>query len=528
MYPRGSVQTDRPAVRMPFQARSQNHARSQSYTGTLRGLSTKGQGESQTAPAAIKLYMMAVGRDSLPLSPAWLRDPLPRGLRVLVLGLGRFGGGVGVTRWLAAQGARVTVTDSATAPALTPSLREIADLDVALHLVGHDPSDLDTCDIVVVNPAVVKQRSEFFAEIERRERAWTTELNLFCGRCPGFVVGVTGSYGKSTTSAMLAATMNAGVDKRAIPFDQVLLGGNIGRSLFGELEAITPRTLVVLEMSNAQLEDLPQIDWAPQLAVLTNLWPHHLDRHGTLDEYVRAKLNILGDPSESRTLITGPLHPRARELLGAALLGNEQRIVEVETPHEPIPLRVPGAHNQQNAACVLSVARALGLPEEITRATLAEFRGLPDRLQFVGMIDGVAYYNDSKSTAPSATIQAMASFDRPVVLIVGGQEKNVPLEEWAKSALKSCRAVVATGASGPNFAGALRTALHSAAMIPVRQETTLPEAVRTARTLARADDVILFSPGAPSFDQYHNYAERGACFVQLVHEMQGVPPAHKV
>ncbi len=481
----------------------------------------------------------------------------PAGLRVLVVGLGRFGGGVGVTRWLTEQGAAVTVTDRAAGDELADSIDAVADLDVDLHLGGHDPSDLDEADLVVINPAVVKSTSQFFQLIERRAIPWTTEINLFCERCPCPIIGVTGSYGKSTTCAMLAEVLRAchhadvgarrdsrtsgGSDRlenrshqpdrsQKVCYTGVHLGGNIGRSLLSDLPDIRPTDLVVLELSNAQLEDLPRIGFFPPLAVITNLWPHHLDRYGTFAAYARAKLNIVCDPDRASKLVVGDMADEAAALLEQLLPDHADRVVRVRSFDPPLALRVPGAHNQANAACVATMCHHLGLEEQAVREALAAFTGLPHRLQHVRTLDGVDYYNDSKSTSPDATETAIAAFDRPtraaglgshgrLVAIVGGQDKGVSLTKCADRLAATCTLVICVGESGRAWTDALQAGARAGACRIVHEPGKLDGAVSLARKHAKPGGAVLFSPGAPSFDRYPNFARRGEHFIELVNAL---------
>lgn len=462
------------------------------------------------------------------------------GLRALVVGLGRFGGGVGVTRWLAEQGAHVTVTDQADAASLAESLEAIAGLPVSLQIGGHDGCDLSTTDLAVINPAVQKTRSGLFAEILHRKIPWTTEMNLFCERCPAPVVGVTGSYGKSTTCAMLAEVLESNRQGKSISHTGVHLGGNIGRSLLNDLPTIRPTDIVVLEMSNAQLEDLPRIPWAPAIAVITNIQPQHLDRHGSFEAYIGAKLNLVRPGGSAGPVIVGDLHSEAERLLTSMLKENRQRLVRVKPPAPPIELTLPGRHNQANAACVWTVCRAMHIDDAAVRAALREFRGLPHRLEYVRTVDGVRYINDSKSTAPAATMiaigaltdsesrasaRATPSFDgiasKSLILIVGGQRKDVSVAECAGSITRACRVVICYGQAGPAFTAAVRQTVGASpdSATTVHEVDDVPAAVHRARLEARSGEVVLFSPGAPSFDQYVNFTERGRHFVELVNGM---------
>lgn len=480
------------------------------------------------------------------------------GPRVLVVGLGRFGGGVGVTRWLARRGARVTVTDSANADSLAESVAELADVEVRFCLGGHGGIRAADYELAIINPAVRKEQSELFSEIARNNIPWTTELNLFCERCRAPVIGVTGSYGKSTTCAMLAHVLESfagphgaapsSSDRR---FRRVHLGGNIGRSLLSDLSDIQESDVVVLEISNAQLEDLPRIRWAPRTAVITNIFPHHLDRYSGFDGYIAAKLNIVADDSDQR-LVVGDLHPQAEIRLREKLGGNLVRVVRVGSPPGDLRLSIPGRHNLVNAGCVLTVAAALGLEDSRVSRAVTEFHGLPHRMELVGRFGGATYINDSKSTAPTATIMAVQTAmemlalpptsspignsrdvrdkdtgstpERQLIVIVGGQDKNVCFDECAALLARHSRLVICTGQSGPAFANAVVAAsvspTHRFESSPgVHLVADLPAAVQYARTHAEQDDVVLFSPGAPSFDQYANFTERGRHFAELVREL---------
>ncbi|MCC7293063.1 MAG: UDP-N-acetylmuramoyl-L-alanine--D-glutamate ligase [Phycisphaerales bacterium] len=443
-----------------------------------------------------------------------------RGRRWLVWGLGRLGGGVGVARWLASQGAEVTVVDRAEPGTLTESVAALSDLPIRFHLGEEDPARLEGVAGVVVNPAVVPSKSVFFQEIVRRGLAWTTEINLFLERCPAAVIAVTGSYGKSTTSAMIAAMLEGAAGRSEV--SRVFLGGNIGRSLLDELHTMQRTDWAVMELSSAQLEHLPRIAFAPAAAVITNLHPHHLDRHETFEAYAGAKLNILGDAHAARILILGPELSRElenretpsglRRMLEERLDGREVNLRLTSEPVEPIEVRTPGRHNQVNAQVALNTTAAVGVPEAVAREVLATFGGLPHRLECVGRVDDVDYVNDSKATSPSGTRTALEAIGRPVVAIVGGAAIDEPLEACVEVMVQRCRAVACLGETGRRFACALREGKLRGGVFELLEASDLEEAVAWAMDRARAGDVVLFSPGATSFDRYVNFEARGAHF----------------
>jgi len=464
------------------------------------------------------------------------------GKRVVVMGLGRFGGGVGLARWLCAQGARVVVTDLADRAVLADSLARLEGLPIEYHLGDHPLDLLEDCDLLVINPAVDKARSEFVRQAVRRGIAWTSEMNLFFQRCPARIVGVTGTAGKSTTAAMTARALEAGLDPGEQDGSQprVWLGGNIGRSLLEDLPAIRPHDLVVLELSSFQLEDLARLAKSPHVAVLTNLAPNHLDRHGTFERYAEAKLNIVRYQDRRRDVcvvngeddlalewvrrVRGDLAGVWRFWLdqaGRPCAARESKQAASDTPlvSGPFALRVPGRHNRLNAAAALAVARILGSPERAAEA-LKAFAGLPHRLEFVREFEGVRYYNDSKSTTPEAAITALDAFEAPVVMIVGGYDKQVPLDALGRHLAWRAKAVVCMGATRAKLQSAVARYVGYVATPPVRLADSLPEAVEHARRLAAPGDVVVLSPGCASYDMFANYEHRGELFKRIVGELR--------
>jgi len=426
--------------------------------------------------------------------------------RVTVMGLGRFGGGVGVTRWLARQGAQVAVTDLASAEQLRDSLARLEGLDLTLHLGGHDEADFVGCDQLVVNPAVpfdspyVQAAREAGAEIP-------PEINLFLARCPAAVVGITGSAGKSTTAAMTGAIL-----ARA---KATHVGGNIGVSLLEKLDEIRPDHVVVLELSSFQLAYLPEVGKSPHVAVVTNLQPNHLDRHGTLAGYAQAKKNIFRAQGPQDVLV---LNRDDQEVASwAAEAPGQVELFSVDD--EPFELKLPGRHNQANAQAAWAAARQFGLPREAAVEALASLPGLPHRLQLVLDRSGVRYFNDSKCTTPAGAVAALEAFPpRSAVVILGGYDKHVDFGELCRVLAGRAKAVVATGQTGPEIArGTERARGDSDAPRVIRAEQ-FADAVRAARELAEPGGVVLLSPACASYDQFDNYEQRGQTFARLLEE----------
>lgn len=412
------------------------------------------------------------------------------GRRVVVMGLGRFGGGTGAVRYLAGRGADVLVTDLADESALAGSLESIGDLvrsgQVSVRLGEHNVSDFTDADLVVANPAIPKPwENRFLRSAAAAGAEVTTELGLLVQQLPsrGRTIAVTGTAGKSTTASMITHLID-------VAGERVHLGGNIGGSLLGA--RIEATDWVVLEMSSAQLHWID--GWSPHVAVVTNLSENHVDWHGTLMHYAASKRKIL----HAQEAGDGALLGAGTE--GWALAEGVERIGAHEGEIE-VPL--PGTHNQTNARQAAGVCAWLGVGEA---DGLVSFRGLAHRLEFVGAAAGVRFFNDSKSTTPEATALAVDAFKENVRLIAGGYDKQIDLAALIEAG-KRCASVHAIGATAGELAGAGAAA-----------NGTLEAAFADAATRAAPGDVVLLSPGCASWDQFANYEERGACFRRLVEQ----------
>ena len=435
--------------------------------------------------------------------PSPSRPAALAGKRVTVVGLGRFGGGVGVTRWLCEQGAIVTVSDQADESALADSVAALAGCDVSLHLGAHHDADFVDTDLLVVNPAVPKD-SPLIRAAEAAGVPRTSEINLFLQRCPARVVGITGSVGKSTTAVMTGEILSGRITTH--------VGGNIGGSLLGGLTEIQPDHVVVMELSSFQLEDLPLLGVSPQVAVVTNLQPNHLDRHGSFDAYAAAKKNIFAFQGGQDVLVLN----RADAVLAGWAGDAPGKVDWFDSADEPFELAVPGSHNQANAQAAWAVARQFGIDRADAAVALKAFHGLPHRLELVAERDGVRYVNDSKCTTPAGAMVALEAFDpRRCIIIVGGSDKGASFDELTGALVAGAKGVVAMGETGPAIIESLKQRREGKPPA-TRSAADLASAVEAARQLAESGDVVLLSPACASYDQFANYEQRGEAFVRLV------------
>jgi len=425
--------------------------------------------------------------------------------RVTVMGLGRFGGGVGVARWLANNGAHVIVSDIAPAEKLANSIAALDGLDIEFHLGCHDEKDFTSCDLLVVNPAVPFDSP--YLQIARKAGVKiTTEINLFLSRCKGKIIGITGSAGKSTTASMIGAILSNHFPTH--------LGGNIGISLLDELDTIEPDHLVVLELSSFQLFYTPIIAKSPHIAVVTNLHPNHLDRHGNMTNYADAKKNIFRFQGPDDVLILNRDDPEVVNWRDESV-----GIVRTFSPDdEPaFDLKIPGRHNQANAQAAWQVAKHFGIKRESVAETLANFAGLPDRLELIDQHNGVRIYNDSKATTPQETIAALEALPaRKIIIIVGGYDKKIDLTTLHKSLADRAKAVVTIGQTGEGIAKGVETIKAGSHLPIIVRAHQLPAAVNAAIGLCQPGDNLLLSPACASYDMFENYQQRGKMFTDLI------------
>jgi UDP-N-acetylmuramoylalanine--D-glutamate ligase len=481
--------------------------------------------------------------------------------RVTVMGLGLFGGGVGITKFLVSQGADVTVTDLKNTEELSQSLKLLDDLPVRFRLGQHLDEDFSNTDLLIVNPAI-PHNSRFLQIARDNDVCIDTELNIFFRLCPAPIMGVTGSNGKTTTTSLLGDMLKAaGIN--------AWVGGNIGISLLEHIDEIKTDDVVVLEISSFQLDNLSKIKMSPHVSIVTNIAPNHLDRHKDMADYIDAKKSIIRYQEKDDYTILNYDDPVLRkweseckgnvlwfsaekDLKQGVFLRNNEIIIDYDSKRNAISclsqVKIKGIHNIQNIMAAVCAANVMSADVEAIKNAIINFQGIEHRLEFISTINGVQYYNDSKATTPEAAIAGIRAFSKPiefaqsqagnvikgeqrnhpssppleggdkgeVILIAGGYDKEVSLDQLALECAKNTKCVILIGKTAKNINELIQDAKGEKAQPEVYLATSLDESVRKASSVAETGDVVLLSPACASYDMFPNYEERGKRFKELV------------
>ena len=411
----------------------------------------------------------------------------------LVVGLGR--SGVALARFLRDRGDKVRVADGQPASKLGDNLAKLP-TGVETVLGGYDDGVLDGVEEVYASPGVPWD-APLLKSARRKGLRVGSEIDLFFRYCPAPIIGITGTNGKTTTTALTGALLSRG--RRP-----VMVGGNIGETVLDRLPEVTPEHWVVLELSSFQLESIERPK--PAMGVILNLTPDHLDRHGSFENYVVAKARLIRFMDRDDKAILNGEDPACRALAAqtaGAVTWFDQ---------EPDPaMAVPGRHNRMNAKAAAAVGRLAGIPPSEIESAIASFPGVEHRLELVGEWGEVRWYNDSKATNPDAGSVALDSFSgQPLVLIAGGYGSGFELADWLARIRIGARAVVLIGDSAEILEREL--AGHQ----KVVRARDLDHAVELAAGLAEAGGVVLLSPGYKSFDWFTSFEDRGRRFKDSV------------
>jgi UDP-N-acetylmuramoylalanine--D-glutamate ligase len=445
-------------------------------------------------------------------------EGLFRDKKILVMGLGRFGGGVDVVKFACEAGARVIVTDLAKQEELAESIAQLKGLNVTYHLGSHEPADFEQADMVVANPAVPLD-NKFLLIARKAGKKVTSQIELFFELCPAKVIGITGANGKSTTTSLTAHLLRSRFGNK------VWLGGNIGNEpMLTIVGKIKPDDLVVLELSSFQIEQLAQSDKAPQVALLTNLTPNHLDRYKTFENYCKAKELMFQHQKQDANQPAISIFNGDDEVSSKwfAKYQKDAGRVCVKFFADDVPAKIcsayglPGKAYLANLAGALAIAKNFGVTDEQIIGCLPAFKALPHRLQLVGEARGVRWYNDSKATTPDSSIVALEAFESPII-IAGGYDKHIPFDEFGAKIAQKAKAAILIGQTAPVIGKIIQAHPRNKAQVIFAK--TLEEAVKLANGLAKSPDAVLLSPACASYDMFENYEQRGEQFIDLVNKV---------
>jgi len=449
--------------------------------------------------------------------------------RVLVVGLGK--SGLAAALFLRDRGARVTVSDTRSAEALGGQIPALLEAGIMVEAGGHGLLTFRRQDLIVVSPGVPLETPEVKQAIQLGLPV-IGELELASRFLEGGIVAITGSNGKTTTTTLVGQIFkDAGLPTQ--------VGGNIGLPVIDLIAEATPETVNVLEVSSFQLETVDTFH--PRIAVILNITPDHLDRHGTFACYVAAKERIFARQGPADALVlnaddkttqmcaghtTGATGPNIYWFSATRVvrqgtfvrdgvvcwLEKEGGATEPILPVSEIPLK--GAHNLENVLAAVCAARLATIPAESIRATVKAFHAVEHRLEWVRTLGGVEYYNDSKATNVDATMKAVASFPGGIHLILGGKDKDSDYTTLIPLLTERVKAVYTIGSAAEKIEREL------AGAVKIERAGTLAAAVAGATSAASSGDVVLLAPACSSFDQFHNYEHRGRAFREAVLNLQ--------
>jgi len=449
-----------------------------------------------------------------------------KGKKVLVVGLGK--SGLAAALFLRRRGAQVTVSDIRSAEALAKDIPALLDEGINVEAGGHGLLTFRRQDLIVVSPGVPLETPEL-VQAKSLGRPVIGELELAARFLKGKILAVTGSNGKTTTTTLVGEIL----EKAGFP---TLVGGNIGVPVIALIEESTDTTWSVLEVSSFQLESTEQFH--PSIAVILNITPDHLDRHGTFENYAQAKERIFAAQDGNDFAVLNADNVRAAAAAarskaqvywfslehpvdqGAWVEGGsvlyraaENAALEVVMPISGIPLK--GEHNIENVLAAVCASRLAGASVEAIRKGIEGFKAVEHRLEYVATLNGVEIYNDSKATNVDATAKAIAAFPSGIHLILGGKDKNSDYTQLADLLRSRVKAVYTIGSAAEKIESQLR------GVVSIHSCETLEKAVAAVAKAAHPGDVVLLAPACSSFDQFESYEHRGRVFKELVNEWRG-------
>ena len=450
--------------------------------------------------------------------------------RVLVLGAARQG--LALARWLTLHGAKVTLSDMRSAEELRIARESMAEYPIQWALGGHPLELLDSTDVLCLSGGV-PLTLPIVVEAVKRGIPLSNDTQVFMEVVPCKTIGITGSAGKTTTTTLVGRMAKIAYD------DKSYVGGNIGDPLINYVDTMKADDIAILEISSFQLE---QMTISPNIAAILNVTPNHLDRHGTMEAYTAAKARILEFQSKDdaailgrddkgawnlRNNVKGKLFTFSLHELDDGLDGTyyHDGLMNLRDGNAYLPLMLRekvllrGDHNVANVLAAFAVGHAAGFPLDAMLEAVEDFHGVPHRLELVRELNGVRWYNNSIATAPERTIAVIRAFDEPIVLMLGGRDKNLPWEELMQMVNERVDHVVLFGEAADKIQKTVDSLGLSQKRFTVTRVDNLHEAVVKAAEVAESGDVVLLSPGGTSFDEFKDFAERGERFKTWVQEL---------
>ena len=426
--------------------------------------------------------------------------------KVLIMGFGLQGRGVQDAIFFAEIGAKVLVTDLKTKKELIPSINQLKNLDVKMVLGQHRKKDILSADLILRN-AAVPWNYPYLNLARKRKIAIEMDESLFARYAEVKIIGITGTRGKSTTTTLIFNILkNAGLS--------VYLGGNIlGIATLPLLKKIKKNDILIAELSSWQLQGFGQNKISPYMAVMTNIYQDHLNHYSSMKSYIEDKKTIFKYQTKKDFLFLNYDDERLRKLAKQA----KSQVVYYNKSDFPknLKLKIRGDHNKLNIVAALKVIEVLKVNKQVALKTIADFKGLPFRLETIANIKGVEYINDSTSTTPAAGIAALTSFSKPVLLIAGGSSKNLNMSLFAKMIAQKVKSVVFLKGEETNNLSNLVKKYGGKEKI-IGTFPSIKDAVLEIKTLAKTGDAVLLSPGCASFGMFKNEFDRGKKFNQLI------------
>jgi UDP-N-acetylmuramoylalanine--D-glutamate ligase len=452
------------------------------------------------------------------------------GKRVVILGAARQG--LALARWLSLHGAHVTLSDTRSADELRVARESLAEYQIDWVFGGHPLELLDSTEVLCLSGGV-PLTLPIVAEAMKRGIPLSNDSQIFMEVAPCKTVGITGSAGKTTT------TMLVGRMSKNVYGDKAYIGGNIGDPLINYVDNMKADDIAILEISSFQLD---QMTISPNVAAILNITPNHLDRHGTMEAYNAAKARILEFQSREdvailghddkgawslKDRVQGRLYTFSSHALDEDLNGTylQDGWLNLRDGNMLLPLMsrdniaLRGDHNVANVLAAFAIGHAAGFVPDAMIQAVRDFRGVPHRLEFVRELRGVRWYNDSIATAPERSMAAIRAFDEPIVLLLGGRDKDLPWEELMKLASNRVDHVVLFGEAAEKIEKTANSLGCRDKRFTVTRADHLHDAVLKAAEVAKPGDVVLLSPGGTSFDEFKDFAERGEYFRTWVQEL---------